>query len=71
MIALDTEIISAVAPNAGPVTDARRRHLAYILCDRAQNHCAWQLADKLARAWELGGCVAIGVPAPTEIEGRR
>jgi len=46
----------------------RRQRLAHILCDRAQTPCAWLMADRLAKAWELGGCAAIGIPAKVENE---
>lgn len=50
------------------ITHQRRIQMAFNLCDRARNRCAWLLADKAAKAWELGGCAALGVPAPEERE---
>lgn len=47
----------------------RRRAMAFVLCDRAENQAAWLMADRLCVAWELGGCAGVGVEQPTE--GRR
>jgi hypothetical protein len=54
---------------AAVATEQRRRAAAYALCSRAQDRTAWLMADRLCVAWELGGCVGVGVEQPTE--GRR
>ena len=50
----------------GDEQQRRRRDMATFLCKRAQNGCAWQMADRLAKSWELGGCSALGIDIPAE-----
>lgn len=71
LLAIDEPEVTTDPLDGEQQTQQRRRHLAYVLCARAQNRSAWQLADKLARAWELGGCLGCGVPQPTETEKTR
>lgn len=42
--------------------EERRRQMAIYLCARAQDASAWRMADRLALAWDLGGCAEIGIP---------
>lgn len=61
----DEPIESEGRDDEDSVTDedqARRRGAAIVLCTRAQNETAWLMADRLARAWDLGGCEVVGVP---------
>ncbi|MEZ4870418.1 MAG: hypothetical protein R3C14_54315 [Caldilineaceae bacterium] len=53
-------------PEPGPTEAqlAKRRAMAVTLCYRAGTPAAWALADKLVRAWELGGCEALGCKKP-------
>lgn len=49
-------------------TQQRRQQLAFTLCARAHDKTSWIMADRLARAWELGGCSGVGVPL-SEVDG--
>lgn len=44
----------------------RRLQQARTLCRYAQNRASWLIADRLAQAWELGGCSALGCPSPVD-----
>ena len=68
--------LTLFAPNslqADPLDDTarqrRRKNMARLLCAKASNPASWAIADRLAQAWDLGGCAGLGCPAPPDLAG--